>query len=43
MNKDIEELKEQIETFINKYNISEFKVNIYKLYDKKVINLKIEE
>lgn len=37
MDKELQELKENIKALINKYDINDFDVEIFKLYDKKTI------
>lgn len=42
MDKDFQILKEQIQDFVNKYDLNGFNVEIFKLYKKKIIFLDIE-
>ena len=42
MDKELQELKEKIKEIVNKYDIRDFNVEIFKLYDKKTIILNVD-
>ena len=43
MEEEIEKLKEEIKEFVNKYDINDFRVDIFKLYKEKIINIKVDK
>ena len=43
MEEEIEKLKEEIKGFVNKYDINDFRVDIFKLYKEKIINIKVDK
>ena len=43
MENKLEELKKIIKEFVNEYDINEFKVDIFKLYKEKIINIKVDK
>ena len=43
MEEEIEKLKEKIQEFVNEYDINEFKVDIFKLYKGKIVNIKVDK
>ena len=42
MENKLEELKKIIKEFVNEYDINEFKVDIFKLYKEKIVNIKVD-
>lgn len=43
MEEEFKKLKEEIQEFVNKYDINEFKVDIFKLYKEKIINIRVDK
>ena len=43
MEEEFKKLKEEIQEFVNKYDINEFKVDIFKLYKEKIVNIKVDK
>lgn len=43
MENKLEELEKIIKEFVNEYDINEFKVDIFKLYKEKIINIKVDK
>lgn len=43
MENKLEELKKIIKEFVNEYDINEFKVDIFKLYKEKIINIRVDK
>lgn len=43
MEEEIEKLKEEIKEFVNKYDINDFRVDIFKLYKEKIVNIKVDK
>lgn len=43
MEEEFKKIKEEIKDFVNKYDINEFKVDIFKLYKEKIINIKVDK
>ena len=43
MENKLEELKRIIKKFVNEYDINEFKVDIFKLYKEKIINIRVDK
>lgn len=43
MEEEFKKIKEEIQEFINKYDINEFKVDIFKLYKEKIINIRVDK
>ena len=42
MENKLEELEKIIKEFVNEYDINEFKVDIFKLYKEKIINIRVD-
>ena len=43
MEEEFKKLKEEIQEFVNKYDINEFKVDIFKLYKEKIVNIRVDK
>jgi len=43
MEEEFKKIKEEIKDFVNKYDISEFRVDIFKLYKEKIINIRVDK
>lgn len=43
MENKLEELKKIIKEFVNEYDINEMKIDIFKLYKEKIINIKVDK
>ena len=43
MKNKLEELEKIIKEFVNEYDINEFKVDIFKLYKEKIVNIKVDK
>lgn len=43
MKNKLEELEKIIKEFVNEYDINEFRVDIFKLYKEKIINIKVDK
>lgn len=43
MEEEFKKIKEEIKDFVNKYDINEFKVDIFKLYKGKIVNIKVDK
>ena len=43
MENELKKLKEEIKKFVNEYDINEFKVDIFKLYKEKIINIRVDK
>lgn len=43
MENKLEELEKIIKEFVNEYDINEFKVDIFKLYKEKIINIRVDK
>lgn len=43
MKNKLEELEKIIKEFVNEYDINEFKVDIFKLYKEKIINIRVDK
>ncbi len=43
MEEEFKKIKEEIKDFVNKYDINEFKVDIFKLYKEKIVNIKVDK
>ena len=43
MENELKEIKEEIKDFVNKYDINEFRVDIFKLYKEKIINIRVDK
>lgn len=43
MENELKEIKEEIKDFVNKYDINEFRVDIFKLYKEKIVNIKVDK
>lgn len=43
MENKLEELEKIIREFVNEYDINEFKVDIFKLYKEKIINIRVDK
>lgn len=43
MENKLEELEKIIKEFVNEYDINEFRVDIFKLYKEKIINIKVDK
>ena len=42
MEEEFKKIKEEIKEFVNKYDINEFKVDIFKLYKGKIVTIKVD-
>lgn len=42
MDKELEEIKEKIKAYVNKHDLNEFDVKIMKLYDEKIVFIKVD-
>lgn len=43
MKNKLEELEKIIKEFVNEYDINEFKVDIFKLYKEKIVNIRVDK
>lgn len=43
MENKLKELEKIIKEFVNQYDINEFKVDIFKLYKEKIINIRVDK
>ena len=43
MENKLEELKKIIKEFVNEYDINEMKIDIFKLYKEKIINIRVDK
>ena len=43
MENKLEELKKIIKEFVNEYDINEMKIEIFKLYKEKIINIRVDK
>ena len=43
MENKLEELEKIIKEFVNEYDINEFRVDIFKLYKEKIINIRVDK
>jgi len=43
MENKLEELKKIIKEFVNEYDINEFRVDIFKLYKEKIVNIRVDK
>lgn len=43
MKNKLEELEKIIKEFVNEYDINEFRVDIFKLYKEKIINIRVDK
>lgn len=43
MENKLEELERIIKEFVNEYDINEMKIDIFKLYKEKIINIKVDK
>ena len=43
MKNKLEELEKIIKEFVNEYDINEMKIDIFKLYKEKIINIRVDK
>lgn len=43
MENKLEELEKIIKEFVNEYDINEMKIDIFKLYKEKIINIRVDK
>ena len=43
MKNKLEELEKIIKEFVNEYDINEMKVDIFKLYKEKIVNIRVDK